>query len=138
MYIVYIVYTHVQVQCHIKLKLFVPATPGTLLRIFLCSYSPLSLSPCWGCGSAPPTGRGLHSGWLSGSSLSTVFSVTRSIAMYCPLYPLLQSMQVHMCTHLYNTCAHCMLFSKYPNEDMFKHSRFTLNRLLYFQSFDQV
>ena len=98
------VYTHVQVQCHIKLKLFVPATSGTSLRIFLCCYSPLSLSPCWGCGSARPTGRGFRSGWLSGSSLSTVFLVTRSIAMCCPLYPLLQSMQVHVhipvCVHI--------------------------------------
>ena len=68
--------------------------PGTLPRMFLFCYLRLSPSVFGVCGSATPPGPELHSGWLSGSLSSTVFSVTRSIAMCYPLCPLPHSMLV--------------------------------------------
>ena len=84
------------------IRMYHSTTPGTSQRMFLCYCSPLSRSPCWGCGSAPPPGLGLHSGWLSGSSLFTVLLVTRSIAMYYPLCLLHQYMQVRIFCYKWN------------------------------------
>ncbi len=94
-------YMYIHVCVHVKYECI---TPGTLQRMFLCYYSPLYRSHYWGCGSAPPPGPGLHSGWLSGSSFFTVLSVIRSIDLYCPLYLLLQSMQV-----IYTACTLCIM-----------------------------
>ena len=79
---------------NVHVHMYYSITPGTLQRMFLCYYSPLSRSHYWGCGSAPPPGPGLHSGWLCGRLLFTVLSVIGSIAMYYPLYSLHQFMLV--------------------------------------------
>ena len=60
------------IHMYIYSDLYLSLQVATSQKIFLCYSSPLSHSPCWGCDSAPPTGPGLHSGWLSGNSLFTV------------------------------------------------------------------
>ena len=80
---------------------------GTSPKMSQCYSSLPSPSVSWGCGSAPPTGLELHSGWLSGSLLFTVLLVTRSIAMCFPLYPLPHSMLVSRSN--VSTCYLCVM-----------------------------
>ena len=58
-------------------------TPDTSQRMYPCYllFTPLQHSLCWGCGSVPPPGPGLHSGWLTGSLVLTILSDIRSIPL---------------------------------------------------------
>ena len=85
------------------IQCFVSVIPGTSQKIFLCYSSPslpLTVLGVWQC----PSHWSRAPFWLrlSGRSLFTVPSVTRSIAMYFQLYPQHQSMQANStCTRIH-------------------------------------